>query len=136
MTVRARWANAGMDTSTGMFASQLSGDLIAGEDLPVVCPCYVSASDGKVYMCVGAANTAPSKFWGFTPRATKLGQSVTLISNGARFDFSNGLLALGELLYVGVAAGTLDNAATTGGITPIARAINTRSIQCIVTATF
>lgn len=129
MALIDRDAAAHVDTSTARYAPQLSGGvpgLYAGENLDPVAPCYVNASDGKVYMSNGAANDAAAKVDGFTPTDYRAGEPVTLYGPGTRFGYGVGL-AIGAL-YLGAAAGRLDTAATTGGTVPIAKAITSTDI--------
>lgn len=118
-----------MDASTGMFAAQIT-DLEAGEDLDVVAPCYIKTSDGKVYMSNGTGDNEAAEFAGFTARATKNGQAVTLFALGARFRYGASL-TVGNYLYIGATAGRLDSAATTGGGSKIAQVITDTDIRCI-----
>src|SRR5689334_14963550 len=76
-----------------------TGELYAGEDLDAVAPCYIKGSDGKVYMSDGAASNEAAKFHGFTPRATKTGEPVTLFGVGSRFKFGVGMTP-GATLYI------------------------------------
>lgn len=128
MALVTRDAAASMDVSTGMFAPQISGNLIAGEDLDAVSPCYIKNSDGKVYMSNGTAANEAAGFDGFVPRAAKAGQPVTLFGVGARFRYASGLTP-GAKLYIGATAGRLDTAATTGDAVGVARAINATDIR-------
>lgn len=123
-------ASASMDASTGMFAPQVTGNLYAGEALAVAAPCYIKASDGKVYMSNGTAADAAAGFDGFTARACSAGEAVTLFGVGARFRYGTGLTP-GASLYMSATAGggVLSDAATTGGTTPVARAISSTDIR-------
>lgn len=109
-------------TSPSMDANQArqvaTGELYAGEDLDAVSPCYIKGSDGKVYMCDGAANNEAAKFHGFVPRACLEGEPVTLFGAGTRFKYSSGMTP-GATLYLAAAtvyvdAGNLDTATSTG----------------------
>jgi hypothetical protein len=128
----AKDANAHFDTSTAMYAPQIAGDLVAGAAIDAVSPCYIKASDGKVYMSNGAAATEPAKVDGWAGKAYKIGQSVTLLGIGTRFRYSAGTLTPGANLYLGATAGVLADAATTGGTVVIARAINSTDIRAVV----
>jgi hypothetical protein len=121
-----RDANASIDASTAMFAAQITG-LIAGENL-VIGPCYVKAADGKVYMSNGTAANEAAKFDGFAARAALAGQPVTLYGVGTRIRYGNGLTP-GADYFVDTVAGGLADAATTGGTTAIARAVDTTDIR-------
>lgn len=120
-------AQASLDTSTGMYAGQIP-DLIAGEALGAVVPCYIKAADGKVYQSNGTAANEAAKFDGFTARAVSIGQAVTLFQAPARFRYGTGL-TIGTDLYVSATAGKLADAATTGGVRAIARVINATDIR-------
>ncbi len=112
MALVTRSASASMDVVTGKKAPQVSG-LVAGEALDVAAPCYIKASDGKVWMANGTANDEAARVAGFTPRAVALGQPVTLYGAGTRFRYGSGLTP-GAILYLAATAGRLDDAATTG----------------------
>ena len=133
MSLVTRAAQASVDTSTAMFAPQLTGNLYAGEALDVCAPCYIKASDGKVYMSNGTAANEAAKFDGFTPRACGIGEPVTLLGIGARMRYGSGL-TIGASYFVAATAGRLDTAATTGGTVAIARAINATDIRVILNA--
>lgn len=128
MALVTRLAAASMDASTGMYAPQITG-LLAGEDLDVAAPCYLKTSDGKIYMSNGTAATEPAEFAGFTPRAVKSGQPVTLFALGARFRYAAFSGQAGDKLYIGATAGRLDTAATTGDAVGVARVLNDSDIQ-------
>lgn len=126
-------SSASLDTSTGMFAPQITGDLYAGEALDAAAPCYIKQSDGKVYMCNGTTKGAEAtKFDGFTPRACAIGEPVTLFGVGARFRYGSAL-TIGARLYISATAGRLDDAPSAGGVHEIARVINSTDIR--ITAT-
>jgi len=115
-----------MDASTGMYAPQITG-LYAGEDLDVAAPCYIKSSDGKVYMSNGTSANEAAEFAGFTPRAVKSGQPVTLFGLGARFKYGSSLTP-GDVYYIGATKGRLDTAATTGDAMGVAAAITSTDI--------
>lgn len=129
MALVTRSANASMDASTGMFAPQITG-LIAGENLDVAAPCYIKSSDGKVYMSNGTAANEAAEIVGFTPRAAKAGQAITLFGKGARFGYGSGLTP-GDKLFIGATAGRLDTAATTGDAVGVAQVITATDIRVI-----
>ena len=130
MTVIAKSAAAHYDASTAMFAPQISGDLEAGEDIfSAATPCYIDV-DGKVYRAVGAAADKKAVIAGFSNRAALRGQQITLYSLGTRFQYGSNLTP-GTLLFLGVAAGTLEDTATTGGAIACAQVIDTTDIRII-----
>lgn len=130
----ARTADASVDTSTAQFAPQITGSVYAGEDLDACAPCHIKAADGKVYMSVGTALDEAARFDGFTAQAAREGEAVTLLGIGTRMRYAASGLTPGQDLFVGGAAGVLADAATTGGVVAIARAIDARDIRVIVNA--
>jgi hypothetical protein len=130
MALVTRIASASGDTTHLMKVPQISGDEYAGEDLDPVAACYKKASDGLWYMSNGTAVNEAARCMGFTARAVKLGQPVTIYRVGARFGYGSAL-AIGTQLFVAATAGRLDTAATTGGLVPIAEVITPTDIQVI-----
>ncbi len=126
MALVTRDADASIDASTAAVAPQITG-LTAGEDLDAAAPCYIH-TDGKVYMADGTAADAKAVIAGFTPRAAKTGQAITLFALGARFRYGSGLTP-GAKLYVGATKGRLDAAATTGDAVGVAQVITTTDIR-------
>lgn len=127
MALITRASTASMDASTGMFAPQITG-LIAGEDIDAAAPCYIASADGKVYMADGTAADAKAVLAGFSPRAAKAGQPITLFGAGARFSYGTGLTP-GAKLYIGATKGRLDAAATTGDAVGVAQVITSTDIR-------
>lgn len=122
-------ANAGLDTSQALVAPHIAGDLIAGEALEACSPCYIKASDGKAYQSNGTAADEAAKFDGFTGKAYAIGQAVTLFGVGFRGRYSAGTLVPGTNLFIGTVAGSLADAATTGGVRAIARAVSSTDFR-------
>jgi hypothetical protein len=67
---------------------------------------------------------------GFTARAVKAGQPVTIYRVGARFGYGSGM-TIGTQLFVAATKGRLDTAATTGGLVAVAEVITPTDIQVI-----
>lgn len=126
MALVTRSADASVDASTASVAPQISG-LIAGEDLDVAAPCYIH-TDGKAYMCDATSADAKAVMAGFTPRAVKSGQPVTLYSGGARFRYGSGLTP-GAKYYLAATKGRLDDAPTTGDAAGVAQAVSATDIR-------
>ncbi len=116
-----------VDAASAQFAPQISGDFYAGEALLAAAPCYIKASDGKVYMSNGTAANEAATCDGFTPRAYAINEPVTLYGPGTKFEYSTGMTK--GVLYLGATAGRLDTAATTGDAVGVAKAITARIIQ-------
>lgn len=118
-------ATPSMDT--GSAQQIVAGNMYAGEDLAAVAPCYIKASDGKVYMSDGSSSNEAAKFVGFTARATKAGQPVTLFGFPTRFKYSSGLTP-GAIFYISGTTGALADATTTGDTKGTAMAVNATDI--------
>ncbi len=129
MALVTKASDASVDASTTMFAPQISG-LVAGEAIDALAPCYVKASDGKVYMSNGTADDAAAKVDGFSAQAAAAGQGVTLFGEGTRMRYATGL-TIAALYYLGTTAGRLDTAATTGGTVALAKAISATDVVII-----
>jgi len=129
MALVTRSTEASLDASTGMFAPQITG-LYAGEDLDAVAPCYIKSADGKIYMSNGTSANEAAEIVGFTPRACKAGEPVTLFGHGSRFRYGDSL-TLGDKFYIAATAGRLDSAATTGDAVGVAQAISSTDIRVI-----
>ncbi len=125
MSLVTRSASASMDRN--QFKQVAAGNLYAGEDLDVAAPCYIKASDGKVYMSNGTANNEAATFAGFVARACKSGEPVSLFGDGSRFRYASGMTP-GAILYIGATKGRLDTAATVGDLNGTAQAINATDI--------
>jgi hypothetical protein len=130
MALVTRDANASVDGSSAMFVPQITGNIYAGEALSACAACYIKASDGKVYQSNGTAATEPATFFGFTPEQRNIGEPVTLLGLGLRMRYGTGL-TIGAKLFIAATAGLLDTAATTGGLTAVARVITATDIQVI-----
>lgn len=97
-------------------ADVLSG-LMAGEAIGAFDACYIKASDGLVYKSTGTAANAAAKVHGYASKDTDSGEPVTLYKN-VRVRYGAGLTP-GATIYLSATAGTLSDAATTGGTAPI-----------------
>lgn len=127
MALVTRVTTASMDASTGMLAAQIP-DLIAGEDIDLVAPCYIKSSDGKVWMSNATSANEAAEVAGFSARAAKTGQPVTLFGKGTRFKYGSGLTP-GDVLFLAATAGRLDTAATTGDAFGVAQVITATDIR-------
>jgi len=123
-------SNVGIDAVTAMYAPQITG-LVAGEDLLCAAPCFIKSSDGKVYLANGTAADEEAEVAGFTPRAVKSGEPVTLFGKGTRFRYANGTLTPGDIYYIGTTKGRLDTAATTGDAFGVAQAVTRSDIRVV-----
>lgn len=128
MALVTRSADASPDASTIAVAPQITG-LLAGSDIDVAAPCYIK-SDGTVAMCDGTAADEKSVLAGFSTRAAKAGQPVTLVGTGSRFRYGTGLTP-GAVYYIGATAGRLDDGPTTGDSLGVAQAVSTTDVRVI-----
>ena len=107
-----------------------AGNLYAGEDLDAAAPCYLKSADGKVYMSNGTALNEAAELLGFSGRAVKLGEPVTLFGYGSRFRYGTGLTP-GDVYFVGATKGRLDAVATVGDTKGTVVAINATDILVV-----
>ncbi|MBC8076960.1 MAG: hypothetical protein H7Y32_12860 [Chloroflexales bacterium] len=128
MALITKATDGSVDAATAMFAPQRSDGLLAGEALDALAPCYIKASDGKVYMSNGTAADEAAEFDGFTPRAYSAAEAVTLFGIGTRMRYATGLTP-GATYFIAATAGRLDTAATTGDAVGVARSINATTIR-------
>lgn len=130
MAVIEKTSKPSMDANQNIQTG--AGELYAGEDLSAAAPCYIKASDGKVYMSDGAASNEAAKFHGMTPKAYLAGEPVTLYGFSTRFKYSSGMTP-GATLYLAAAdvytdAGNLQTTASTGDSKGTAFAISATDI--------
>lgn len=129
MALVTRATSVNFDASTAMLAPQISG-LIAGEDILAGAPVYIKAADGKLYNSNGTAANEAAKCDGFAALNVLAGGALTVYGKGTRYRYSTGLTP-GANLYIAATAGRLDTAPTTGGLLPVARAINDTDIRVV-----
>lgn len=113
------------DTIVGLHAGEAIGEADA---------CYIKAADGLVYKATGAANDALADVAGFAFKAASVGDAVTLVCSG-NFRYGSAL-ATGKLYLSASVAGGLADAASTGGLVPIAYAIDTTRIRIVPAGLF
>lgn len=117
---------------SAMHAQQIPASLglVAGEALLTAAPCYIKASDGKVYMSNGTAANEAAKVHGWTGKSYAANEPVSLWKEGVIFEYGTGLTP-GATLYIGTTAGRLDTAATVGDGVGVATAISATHIQVV-----
>lgn len=96
-------------------ANKITG-LLAGEDIAAGDACYIK-SDGKVWKSTGTSASPAAEVDGFAPVAAKTGEAVTLLF-GVTWRYGAGLTP-GKRVYLAATAGTLADAASTGGVASI-----------------
>ncbi len=123
-------SNITVETRSAQHANQIPASLglVAGEALLAAAPCYIKASDGKVYMSNGTAANEAAEVDGWTGKSYAVGEPVSLWGRGAIFEYATGMTP-GAVLFAGTTAGRLDTAATTGDAVGVARTINATHIR-------
>lgn len=131
MAAITKSANVSMDTVSGSKAGTISGKL-AGEAIAKGDACYIKAADGKIWKAINTAANEAANVAGLAADSAAVGEAVTLYSAPSIWEYSDGLLTPGALVYLGAVAGGLDTAAGTGHPTPVAHAIDSQRIRVVV----
>jgi hypothetical protein len=119
-----------VETRSAQHAAQIPASLglVAGEALLTAAPCYIKASDGKVYMSNGTGANEAAELDGFTGKPYASGEPVTLWGRGVIFEYGTGMTP-GAVLFIATTAGRLADAATTGDAVGVARVISATHIR-------
>ncbi len=122
-----------VETISGAHASKIPASLglVAGEALLAAAPCYIKASDGKVYMSNGTGANEAAELDGFTGKSYAAAEPVTLFGKGTIFQYTLSGLTPGAVYFIGATAGRLDDTATTGDDVGVARSISATHIRVI-----
>lgn len=104
--------------------------LLAGEAIAAGDACYIRAADGRVMLATGAANTAPADVAGFAFTAASTDDAVTLVTDG-NFRYGAALTISAKYYLSGTVPGGLADAASVGGLAPIAVAIDATRIRIV-----
>lgn len=127
MAMITRSSKASTSTLNPPASNRFGSGLIAGEDLPAMCPCYVKASDGRVWKSNGTALNPAADVVGWTAMPADAGEPVTLMFDvSARYGSG---LTPGAKLYAFTTAGEIADAPTTGGLNPCAIVIDATRIH-------
>lgn len=108
------------ETITGLLA----GEAVAGGDAV-----YLKTSDGKFWKTLSAAVAEAAEGIGLVCTAASADEAVTVARFGSGLMFAYGPnvagtpTPAGNLLYIGAVAGSLANAASTGGVNAVAMAM-------------
>lgn len=130
MATLAKSGTPSLSTLTPDHSCQVGSGLLAGEAIAAGDVCYIK-SDGKAWKSNGTAATAPAKAHGIAVRASDVGTPVTLFRN-IELHYGSGLTP-GAPYFVSATAGALDDAATTGGTTACAFAVDATRIRFVGT---
>lgn len=124
-------ANASFDASTGMVAPQVSHRIL-GEDIPsAVMPLQMKA-DGLLYRANGAAADSNARIFGWSTRAGKAGNTMTVYGEGAVAKYADETLVPGSLLFLGTQSATdatLSSGSSIGDLVGCAQAIDASNIR-------
>lgn len=121
MATLAKSGTPSLATRTPGPEHSLPSGFYAGEAIAAGDPCYIK-SDGKIWLSNGTSANAAAAVDGFAAQAYAVGDPVTLFW-GVNFNYGAAMTP-GTPYYLGTTAGTLSDAATTGGTMIIARAID------------
>lgn len=105
---------------------QING-LVAGEAIAAGDFVYIKAADGKVWKATGAAANAAAVARGIVLQAAAAGDAVTVL-RGVSVRYGAGLTPAASYYLSGTVAGGLADAASTGGTSEIAYAIDATRI--------
>lgn len=104
---------------------QIAG-LLAGEAIAAGDACYIK-SDGKIWKSTGAAANAAAKVDGFAATTAIAGDPVTLHFD-VNIRYGAGMTP-GTRLFLSATAGTLADAASTGGTAPVGFVVDATRIH-------
>lgn len=105
--------------------------LKAGEALAAGDACRINASDGLVYRSSGAAATASANVHGWAAEACAIGEAVTLL-HSVNLRYGAGLTPGASYFLSGTVLGGIADAASTGGTTPCAFAVDATRIRALL----
>jgi hypothetical protein len=125
MAVVAATGTPSLASVTPPQSQQIVG-LYAGEAITAGAPCYI-ASTGKIMLSNGTAANAAAKVDGWAAAAAAINEPVTLYFD-VNFRYGSGMTP-GARLYVNTTAGTLNDAATTGGTAPVGFVVDATRIH-------
>lgn len=100
--------------------------LVAGEALAAFDAVYIK-SDGKIWKSNGTSANAAAKVRGYAAQAVGAGEPITIYLN-PRVRYGAGMTP-GTTLFLSATAGTLSDAATTGGTAPIGFVVDATRVQ-------
>jgi hypothetical protein len=115
-----------LSTPVPCSGHRVGSGLLAGEAIAAGNICYIK-SDGKAWLSNGTAATAPAQCHGMALVAAAAGESVSLYTDvEVRYGAA---LTPGTKLFVSATAGTLSDAATTGGTAPVGVVVDATRIR-------
>lgn len=131
MAALAKDGNPSLATPTPPTNVHFTDPIVAGEDLGYCDACTVRA-DGKAYRASGAAADANARIWGYTPRAYRTGQPVSLYFD-VNFHYGAGMVPGTRYYLSGVTPGGLDTVASLGGTVVAAVAVDANKVRVFQT---
>lgn len=126
-TLVVKSANASPDATTGMLVPQVTG-LVLGEDVDSPVTPLELRADGKLWKASGAAADSHAHICGWSTRAGKAGQPMTVYGIGLVAKYADGTLTPGAILYLGT-GGTISSTASVGDAVGCAQAVDTNNIR-------
>lgn len=129
MALIAKSGTPSLATALPCAANQVGSGLRAGEAIAAGDSCYIKGADGLVWRSNGTGANEAARCDGLAAKAAAAGEAVTLYTD-VEFHYGSGLTP-GAPYYVGATAGRLDTAPTTGGITPVAFAVDATRIRVV-----
>lgn len=126
-------ANASFDASTGMVGPQVSHRILGVDCLSPVTPLTMHA-DGLLYPADGSAVGVNAVIFGWSTRAGKAGQTMTVYSAGDVAKYADTTLVPGSILFLGTpaaGAAVLSSTASIGDTVGKAQAIDADNIRII-----
>lgn len=110
---------------------QLTG-FIAGEAIPALAPVYIKASDGKLYKATGTAANAAARQRGWAAATYASGEKgCTMYFGNFTAEYGSGLTVSADY-YLSATAGEIADAASTGGTTVVAYAVDSIRVRFLV----
>ena len=111
------------------YEHQING-LVAGEAIAAGDFVYIKASDGRVWRATGAAANEAARARGVVLQAAAAGDGVSVLS-GVQVRYGAALSPGVPYYLSGTVTGGLADAASTGGTTPIAFAVDATRIRVL-----
>lgn len=126
MAAVAKSGTPSLSTRNPCPGHYVASGLLAGQAISAGDPCYIK-SDGKIWRSIGTTADAAAKVDGWAAGAAASGEAATLLTD-VEFHWGAALTP-GTRYYLSLTAGTLSDAATAGGTTVCAMAVDATRIR-------
>lgn len=127
-TIIVKSAAASIDANTGMVGPQVSHRIL-GEDIASPLTPLCMHADGLLWRATALVAGINSRIFGWSTRAGKAGQTMTVYGEGLVGKYADETLTPGSLLFLGETVGTLSSIATTADAVGCAQAIDASNIR-------